>query len=73
MAKAQEKLLVLWRLETRQQLQLEHLKRFNQCAVCSCLIAMKVWVPLSHILRWTPSSTLKELDPKCWILNERET
>jgi hypothetical protein len=39
----------------------------KSCDVCKCLMRLKVFTPLSHILSRTPSAILSEFPPNCWI------
>lgn len=38
------------------------------CGACDCYLPLKVWAPIDRILETTDSA---ELDPKCWILTEK--
>lgn len=39
----------------------------KSCDVCKCLMRLKVWTPLDHILKHTKPEILKEFPPNCWI------
>jgi GT2 family glycosyltransferase/ADP-heptose:LPS heptosyltransferase len=42
--------------------------KLQTCAVCSCHLPLKVWVPLEKVLRDT---SVHGLPPHCWIVNEK--
>jgi len=39
------------------------------CDVCKCLMRLKVWVPLKHIVEQTKPETMKRFPDHCWIPN----
>lgn len=43
----------------------------NVCSACLCPLRLKVHVPLALALKRIKPEIKAELDPKCWILNER--
>jgi hypothetical protein len=45
--------------------------KLGTCEACSCVLQLKVWCPISHILKNMDGDTLKRLDPKCWCLSEK--
>jgi hypothetical protein len=47
-------------------------KLFN-CQACDCVLALKVHCPLDVILEREKPEHLARLDPRCWILKEKET
>lgn len=40
------------------------------CSACSCWNALKVHVPIDHILKHTSEEVKQKLDPYCWVLAE---
>lgn len=44
------------------------------CAICGCVLKLKVHVPLRHILATAPAEQLKQFQQvNCWITTERES
>lgn len=43
--------------------------KLKSCDVCKCLLTLKTYVPLEHILAKTPEDVMKEFPPNCWIAN----
>lgn len=41
------------------------------CQACDCLLRLKVWTPIDHILKHTSAAVKAKLDPLCWILSEQ--
>lgn len=41
--------------------------RVKSCDVCKCLMRLKVFCPLPHVLSRTPPEILAEFPPNCWI------
>jgi len=41
--------------------------KLKSCSVCACLMRLKVFVGLDHILAKTPKEILTELPDPCWI------
>lgn len=41
------------------------------CLACSCPLKLKVHTPLDYIKAHMSEQTKKDLDPKCWILEEK--
>jgi hypothetical protein len=41
------------------------------CNACDCVLKLKVWCPLEHILKGTTPEIKARLDPRCWILSEQ--
>jgi hypothetical protein len=39
----------------------------KSCDVCKCLMRLKVWCPLPHILSRTKPEVMAEFPPHCWI------
>lgn len=58
-------------LEARSDLKLEtpHDANLKSCDVCKCLMRLKVWTPLSFILKGTKPEILAEFPDWCWIKN----
>jgi hypothetical protein len=56
-------------LEARKDLKLEtlHDDKLKSCDVCKCLMRLKVWCPLSHIVGQTPQDIMAEFPKHCWI------
>lgn len=46
-------------------------EKLKACRVCSCLLRLKVRVPLPSILKHSPSAQLAALPQNCWILREQ--
>lgn len=44
--------------------------KLTVCVACDCPLALKVHVPLEHILKHTDADTRQRLDARCWILKE---
>lgn len=44
--------------------------QLHTCAACSCILSLKVFTPLQHILDNTDEATKQRLDPRCWITKE---
>lgn len=42
----------------------------KSCNVCKCLMRLKVWCPLDHILNNTKPEIMSEFPPICWIANK---
>lgn len=40
----------------------------KSCDVCKCLMRLKVWTPLTFILKNTKPEVLDEFPPHCWIV-----
>jgi len=40
------------------------------CGACDCKLDLKIWTPISHIIKETTKEALDRLDPKCWVLAE---
>lgn len=61
-------------LERRKELRLETSfdDRLGVCSACSCPMKLKIWIPLNSFLHKMTSEAMNELDPKCWILQERD-
>lgn len=56
-------------LEARKDINLatSHDAALKSCDVCKCLMPLKVWVPLHHIVDHTPPLILAEFPAHCWI------
>jgi hypothetical protein len=46
----------------------DHLK---SCRVCTCLLRVKVWFPLSRLLPYMPEEQVARLPAHCWLLTEK--
>lgn len=49
--------------------------KLKSCAACKCLLTLKTFVDIRHILAHTKPDVLNDLNPanpRCWILTERE-
>lgn len=57
-------------LEMRNNLSLKTSQdaHLNVCSGCDCVLKLKVWTPMSHVLKYTTEETKKRLDPRCWVL-----
>lgn len=58
-------------LESRKDLKLEtpSTPKLKSCKVCRCLMALKVFVPLHHIVEHTKPEVMAEFPSNCWIAN----
>jgi len=56
-------------LEARKDLKLEtpYGERLKSCDVCRCVLPLKVWVPLEHIVSRTKPEVMAEFPAQCWI------
>ena len=56
-------------LEARKDLKLETPTddELKSCDVCKCLMRLKVWCPLSHILSRTKPDVMAEFPSHCWV------
>ena len=56
-------------LEARKDLKLAtpHDAQLKSCDVCRCLLPLKVWCPLDHILKRTKPEIMAEFPAACWI------
>ncbi len=56
-------------LEARKDLKLETPfdDRLKSCDVCRCLMRLKVWTPLEHIVGRTKAEVMAEFPAHCWI------
>lgn len=56
-------------LEARKDLKLETPfdDKLQSCDVCKCLMRLKVWCPLTHIVEKTKPEIMAEFPPNCWI------
>lgn len=43
--------------------------KLKSCQVCRCLLPLKIFVPLEHIIAKTPEEVMGELPKTCWIAN----
>lgn len=46
--------------------------KLNVCEACLCPLKLKVHTPMKFITPHLTEKIVKELDPQCWILKERE-
>jgi hypothetical protein len=62
-------------LEIKHQMKLAtaHDGALTVCSACDCPLPLKVWTPLEHILKFTEEDTAAKLDPRCWIIHEKQT
>lgn len=51
-------------------LQVENEERLHMCRACGCANRLKVWCPLEHIVKHTPSETFQKFPGTCWIKKE---
>lgn len=58
-------------LSARSDLKLEtpYDDKLQSCDVCRCLLRLKVFCPLDHILKGTKPEIMQEFPPACWIKN----
>jgi UV DNA damage repair endonuclease len=47
--------------------------KLETCQACDCPMVLKVHCPLDVILEREKPEHLAKLDPRCWILKEKET
>ena len=61
-------------LSSRSDLKLAtpHDSVLKSCDVCKCLMRLKVWCPLGHILKGTGDDVMAEFPANCWI-KKRDT
>lgn len=45
-------------------------KTIGMCAACGCVLNLKVWVPLQHVVDTLPQKDLDRLHPACWVRSE---
>lgn len=64
-------ILAVASLKNKACLRVENEEKIGECRACLCYLPLKVWVPLEHILAHTTPETLRELDPRCWVLKEQ--
>lgn len=43
--------------------------KLKSCDVCKCLMPLKCFVPLEHIIAKTPEDVMKEFPQTCWVAN----
>jgi hypothetical protein len=58
-------------LSARSDLKLEtpYDDKLQSCEVCRCLLKLKSFCPLDHILKGTKPEIMEEFPPACWIKN----
>jgi hypothetical protein len=44
----------------------------KQCKACDCVLTLKVWTPIDHILETMTEEKFARLDERCWVLAERK-
>jgi hypothetical protein len=44
--------------------------KLQSCVVCRCLLPLKIWCPLDHILKGTKPEVMEEFPSICWIKNQ---
>lgn len=61
-------------LKRRKDMNLEtpHDEKLGVCSACSCPMKLKVHVPLNSFLHKMAGDAVADLDPRCWILRERD-
>lgn len=42
-------------------------EKLQSCDVCRCLLPLKIWCPLDHILKGTKPEVMEEFPSLCWI------
>lgn len=47
--------------------------QLKSCDICKCLMRLKVWCPLSHIVKQTKPEVMAEFPSWCWIHKECES
>ena len=45
-------------------------EKLQSCNVCRCLLSLKIFCPLEHILKGTKSEVMNEFPVACWIKNK---
>ena len=58
------------RIKKRMGLSVPNEHALGLCDACECLVALKVHIPLYHILRYTDNDTMERFHPDCWVINE---
>jgi hypothetical protein len=58
-------------LSARSDLKLEtpYDDKLQSCEACRCLLKLKCFCPLDHILKGTKAEIMDEFPPACWIKN----
>lgn len=46
--------------------------QLGKCLACRCELKLKPFTPIEHILDTTSAEELSLLDPRCWVLQERD-
>lgn len=61
--------LIRTTLSARSDLKLEtpYDDKLKSCEVCRCLLPLKIWCPLDHILKGTKPEIMDEFPAACWI------
>ena len=61
-------------LSARSDLKLEtpYDAKLQSCSACLCLLKLKVFCPMEHIVKHTKADVWDRLDPRCWMLSERQ-
>jgi hypothetical protein len=49
------------------KLRVEGEHELHICSACSCVLGLKIWSPIRHVL---DNTDLSDLHPQCWILKE---
>ena len=44
--------------------------KLQSCEICRCLLPLKIWCPLDHILKGTKPEIMGEFPGACWIKNQ---
>lgn len=55
-------------IKHKMRLHVENEKDLNICAACDCVLSLKIYTPIKHILDNTDTNGLH---PNCWILKEK--
>ena len=65
--------LIRKQIEQRKELTLStpYDAQLGVCSACLCPLKLKVHPELKYILEHTPAETIAQLDPGCWITNEK--
>lgn len=74
---AAEEIKKLSEIKNDMQLRTPHDAQLHMCAVCQCVMRLKVWVPIKHISNETKTETLNKLSAVktksgqgCWVPEE---
>lgn len=64
-------ILGILKIKNQAELVLENENRLAMCGACSCILRLKVWLPLDKIKLETSVEEFNRLAPECWIRMEK--